>query len=58
LWHNAIPWMIEIAAVLSVVVAHWADFAIIMTLLLVNAGDVPITAIATDNTWLDPKPVH
>ncbi|WP_278667526.1 hypothetical protein [Acidithiobacillus ferriphilus] len=50
--------MIEIAAVLSVVVAHWADFAIIMTLLLVNAGDVPITAIATDNTWLDPKPVH
>lgn len=33
-----IPWMIEIAAVLSAVVAHWADFAIIMTLLLVNAG--------------------
>ena len=33
-----IPWMIEIAAVLSAVVAHWADFAIITTLLLVNAG--------------------
>ncbi|MGC9160121.1 cation-transporting P-type ATPase, partial [Acidithiobacillus sp.] len=32
-----IPWMIEIAAVLSAAVAHWADFAIIMTLLLVNA---------------------
>ncbi len=32
-----IPWMIEIAAVLSLVVEHWADFWIILTLLLVNA---------------------
>ncbi|MFA8016635.1 plasma-membrane proton-efflux P-type ATPase [Bremerella cremea] len=32
-----IPWMIEIAAILSAVVQHWADFAIILTLLLVNA---------------------
>jgi H+-transporting ATPase len=33
-----IPWMIEIAAVLSGVVQHWADFTIIMTMLLLNAG--------------------
>ncbi|MEZ6097821.1 MAG: plasma-membrane proton-efflux P-type ATPase [Pirellulaceae bacterium] len=32
-----IPWMIEVAAVLSALVRHWADFAIILTLLLVNA---------------------
>jgi H+-transporting ATPase len=32
-----IPWMIEIAAILSLVVRHWADFAIIFALLLVNA---------------------
>jgi H+-transporting ATPase len=33
-----IPWMIEVAAILSLVVKHWADFGIITTLLLVNAG--------------------
>jgi H+-transporting ATPase len=32
-----IPWMIEVAAVLSAVVRHWEDFIIIMVLLLVNA---------------------
>lgn len=32
-----IPWMIEIAAVLSAVVRHWPDFAIILLLLLANA---------------------
>ncbi len=32
-----IPWMIEIAAALSVVIQHWADFWIITALLLVNA---------------------
>lgn len=32
-----IPWMIEFAAILSAVVRHWADFAIIGVLLLVNA---------------------
>lgn len=32
-----IPWMIEIAAVLSLVVQHWADFGIIITLLIFNA---------------------
>jgi H+-transporting ATPase len=33
-----IPWMIEIAAVLSAVVRHWEDFGIILALLLMNAG--------------------
>ncbi len=31
-----IPWMIEIAAVLSAIVRHWADFWIIMILLAMN----------------------
>ncbi|MEX1661852.1 plasma-membrane proton-efflux P-type ATPase [Thioclava sp. 15-R06ZXC-3] len=33
-----IPWMIEAAAVLSALDAHWADLAIILVLLLFNAG--------------------
>ena len=37
LW-GPIPWMIEVAAVLSLVVGDWTDFGIILTLLLVNAG--------------------
>jgi H+-transporting ATPase len=32
-----IPWMIEVAIVLSAVVRHWADFYIILTLLVANA---------------------
>ncbi len=32
-----IPWMIEGAAILSALVRHWADFGIILTLLIVNA---------------------
>ncbi len=32
-----IPWMIEVAVILSVVVHHWVDFGIILTLLIVNA---------------------
>jgi len=36
LW-GPIPWMIEIAAILSALVRHWSDFVIIMTLLVVNA---------------------
>jgi H+-transporting ATPase len=32
-----IPWMIEIAAVLSLMVRHWVDFSIIITLLIFNA---------------------
>ncbi len=33
-----IPWMIEAAALLSLLVQHWIDFAIIMVLLIYNAG--------------------
>lgn len=33
-----IPWMIEIAAALSGLVRHWADFAIIIVMLLLNAA--------------------
>lgn len=36
LW-GPIPWMIEIAIVLSAVVRHWADFTIILVLLVTNA---------------------
>jgi H+-transporting ATPase len=32
-----IPWMIEVAAILSALVQHWTDFGIILVLLLVNA---------------------
>jgi H+-transporting ATPase len=32
-----IPWMIEIAAVLSAIIQRWEDFAVIFALLLVNA---------------------
>ena len=32
-----IPWMIEAAAILSAVVQHWADFCIILVLLVANA---------------------
>ena len=32
-----IPWMIEVAAVLSLAVRHWADFFIILALLVFNA---------------------
>ncbi|MDB4409810.1 HAD-IC family P-type ATPase, partial [Gammaproteobacteria bacterium] len=45
LWHRLfrrfwgpIPWMIEIAALLSAVVQKWEDFSIILVMLLVNAG--------------------
>ncbi len=33
-----IPWMIEVAAILSALVQHWPDFWIIMGLLVFNAG--------------------
>ena len=33
-----IPWMIEVAAVLSAVLGHWADLSIILAMLLINAG--------------------
>lgn len=33
-----IPWLIEIAAVLSAVIEHWADFFIILFMLVLNSG--------------------
>ena len=33
-----IPWMIEIAAVLSAVLGHWDDLTIILAMLFINAG--------------------
>jgi H+-transporting ATPase len=33
-----IPWMIEVAAILSALVRHWPDFGIILALLMVNAA--------------------
>lgn len=45
LWHRIfrrfwgpIPWMIEVAALLSAIVRKWEDLAIILIMLLVNAG--------------------
>ncbi len=32
-----IPWMIEVAAILSLIVQHWTDFIIILVLLVFNA---------------------
>jgi len=32
-----IPWMIEIAAILSAIIHHWEDFWIIMVMLMINA---------------------
>jgi H+-transporting ATPase len=32
-----IPWMIEIAAILSAYITHWDDFSIILLLLIINA---------------------
>ncbi|QYF72950.1 plasma-membrane proton-efflux P-type ATPase [Cryobacterium sp. PAMC25264] len=37
LW-GPIPWMIEAAVILSAVLGHWPDFAIILVLLLANAA--------------------
>jgi H+-transporting ATPase len=37
-WWGPIPWMIEVAALLSALVRHWTDFLIIVALLLMNAG--------------------
>lgn len=33
-----IPWMIELAAILSAVLGHWADLAVIGLMLIINAG--------------------
>lgn len=36
-FRGPIAWMIELAALMSALVGHWADFSIILTLLLYNA---------------------
>ncbi|KZK98748.1 MULTISPECIES: plasma-membrane proton-efflux P-type ATPase [unclassified Pseudovibrio] len=33
-----IPWLIEIAAILSAIIEHWADFTIILFMLILNSG--------------------
>ena len=33
-----IPWMIEVAALLSAILGHWDDLAVILLMLLINAG--------------------
>ncbi len=33
-----IPWMIEVAVILSAVARRWEDFAVILTMLLINGG--------------------
>jgi H+-transporting ATPase len=45
IWHRVlrrfwgpIPWMIEVAAILSAMVGEWQDFGIILLMLFVNAG--------------------
>jgi magnesium-transporting ATPase (P-type) len=43
-----IAWMIEIAVVLSAALGHWADFAIILLLLLANA------AVGFSEEWSSP----
>lgn len=35
---GSIPWMIEVAVVLSAVLGHWPDFFIILVLLVANSG--------------------
>ncbi len=37
-FRGPIPWMIEMAAILSAVPSPWGDLAIILAMLLVNAG--------------------
>lgn len=50
-----IPWMIEVAAVLSIVVRHWADFGIILVLLLANAAVGFWEEYKADNTIAELK---
>ena len=44
-----IPWMIEIAAVLSAALGHWGDLAIILLMLFINAGVGFWQEFKTDN---------
>ena len=49
---------IIVFVVLAMLVFDFYPITAIMIILLAFFNDVPIMAIATDNTWLDPKPVH
>ena len=42
-----IPWMIEVAVILSAVLGHWPDFIIILILLLAEV----YVHVATDRAW-------
>ena len=46
-----IPWMIEIAAVLSAVARHWSELAIILVLLVANAVNIDDTDERVDEAW-------
>jgi H+-transporting ATPase len=47
-----------IFVVLAMIVFNFYPITAIMIILLAFFNDVPIMAIAYDNTWLDPKPVR
>jgi len=49
---------IMVFVVLAMMAYNFYPITAIMIILLAFANDVPILAIAYDNTWLDPKPVR
>ncbi len=49
---------IMVFVVLAMMVYRFYPITAIMIILLAFANDIPIMAIAYDNTWLDPKPVR
>ena len=49
---------IMVFVVLAMLIFDFYPITAIMIILLAFFNDVPIMAIATDNTWLDPKPVR
>jgi H+-transporting ATPase len=49
---------IMVFVVLAMLVYNFYPITALMIILLAFANDVPILAIAYDNTWLNPNPVH
>lgn len=49
---------IMVFVVLAMLAFNFYPITVIMIILLAFFHDIPIMAIATDNTWLDPKPVR
>jgi magnesium-transporting ATPase (P-type) len=47
-----IPWMIEAVVILSALVGHWADFGIILTLLVVTLALLPMVVLAPMQTTM------